>query len=109
MNLAGTRLTRTFAVALTIFGAVAIPLGTAPLAAAAGTASGLAKSYTGSAKNLTAAESGPINLSGVTQTGGAISGTFRVPRAPDRNGALHRDDYEQSRFLHGEAHGCLVP
>ena len=76
MNLAGTRLTRTFAVALTIFGAVAIPLGTAPLAAAAGTASGLAKSYTGSAKNLTAAESGPINLSGVTQTGGAISGTF---------------------------------
>ena len=50
-------------------------------AAAAGTPpqlakSYLAKSYTGSARNVTAGESAPITLSGVTQNGGTISGTF---------------------------------
>ncbi len=42
----------------------------------ASAAPGLAKSYTGSAHNMTAAESAPITLSGVTENGDAISGTF---------------------------------
>jgi hypothetical protein len=45
-------------------------------AAAAGTTPTLAESYTGSARNVTAAESAPITLSGVTQNRGTISGTF---------------------------------
>jgi hypothetical protein len=56
---------------------VALPVlvGTASAAFASAPPS-LAKSYTGSARNVTAAESSSITLSGVTQNGGAISGTF---------------------------------
>jgi len=45
-------------------------------AAAAAPPASLAKSYSGSARNLTADEAAPITLTGVTQTGGAITGTF---------------------------------
>jgi len=36
----------------------------------------LAKSYAGSARNVTAAESAPVSLSGITQSGGTIAGNF---------------------------------
>jgi hypothetical protein len=63
-------------VAVAALSALLLPIGTAQVAAAAAPTPGLAKSYTGSANNLTASESGAITLSQVTQTGGAISGTF---------------------------------
>ena len=76
MNLARTRLTRTFAVAGALVTVMAIPLYLAPVAAATGTPPSLAKSYSGSARNTTAAESGGSTLSGVTEKGRSISGTF---------------------------------
>jgi hypothetical protein len=56
--------------------AVSVSLGATSTASAAGAPPGLAKSYSGAARNVTAAETGGITLSGVTKTGGAIAGTF---------------------------------
>ena len=52
-------------------------------AAAAGTPPQLAKSYAGSARNVTALESASITLSGITQSGGTIAGNlaFHSPLA----------------------------
>ena len=51
-----------------------------------GAVPGLAKSYTGTARNITAAASGTITLSGVTEVGGKIAGTlaFHAPLAGTR-------------------------
>jgi hypothetical protein len=61
---------------LTVVAAVSVSLGAASGASAAGSATGLAKSYSGAARNVTAGESAGITLSGVTENGGSISGTF---------------------------------
>ena len=63
-------------VALVVIGLATLAIGVAPVASAQGTFVTLAKSYTGSAHNITASASGVITLSGLTQDGGAIAGTF---------------------------------
>ena len=80
MNPVRTHLTRTFAGAIA-FSALAVPLSVTPVAAAAGTAPGLAKSYTGSAHNSTASASGVLKLTGITQHGTTIAGrvAFEAP------------------------------
>ena len=64
------------ATALVLLGSACFSAGYVPQAGAAATPPSLAKSYTGTAHNLTASESGVITLTDVTQNGGAIAGTF---------------------------------
>jgi hypothetical protein len=81
VNLVRTRLSCTFAEVLALVVAVTIPLSAAPVAVAGGPPPGLAKSYTGSAHNTTASETGGLKLTGITQHGAAIAGTvaFQAP------------------------------
>jgi hypothetical protein len=61
---------------LTVVAVVSFSLGAASTASGAGAPPTFAKSYTGTARNVTAAASGAISLSGVTESGGKIAGTF---------------------------------
>ncbi len=68
---------------LAVVGVASVSLSAVSVAAAAGTPPGLAKSYAGAARNITASQTGGISLTSVAVTGGRISGTatFHSPLA----------------------------
>jgi len=80
MGQAGSRTTRPRSVGQLRIAVAAVAgvfsFATVQVASAATATPTLAKSYTGSARNVTAVESAPITLTGITQTGGTIAGAF---------------------------------